>query len=160
MINYSYKLLLWGIGFLAIGTPEKPERDTTFSITKNTIIMQSFISIFEIPSIDFDRAVAFYQGVLSVEIQPIDMQGTKMGLLPSEGQAVSGVITYGEGYEPSDKGVLIYFNGGDDLQPMLDRVAASGGKVLLPKTLIDEENGYFAFFLDSEGNRMGIHSTN
>ncbi|MEQ9218172.1 MAG: VOC family protein [Cyclobacteriaceae bacterium] len=145
---------------VAFGCQEKASTDTAMTNFKTLETMNSFISIFEIPATDIGRAVTFYQALLSVDIQTIDMQGMQMGLLPSEGQAVSGVITQGEGYEPSADGVLIHLNGGDDLQPMLDRVAKNGGEVILPKTLIDEENGYFALFLDTEGNRMGLHSPN
>jgi len=120
--------------------------------------MKSFISIFEIPAIDFSRAVNFYQSILDVKIQDVDMQGIQMGLFPSDGQVVSGVIVKGEDYEPSTDGVLIYLNGGDDLQVILDRVEINNGQAVVPKTLIDEENGYFALFLDSEGNRIGLHS--
>tara|TARA_Y100001972_G_scaffold119141_1_gene160069 strand:+ start:6970 stop:7479 length:510 start_codon:yes stop_codon:yes gene_type:complete len=153
-------MLLLSAGVLAFGCQDKPTEKVTTMNPKSLETMKSFISIFEIPATDFDRALAFYQSVLSVDIQAIDMQGMQMGLLPSEGQLVSGVITKGEGYEPSANGVLVYLNGGDDLQLMLDKVAANGGEVILPKTLIDEENGYFALFLDTEGNRMGLHSPN
>lgn len=122
--------------------------------------MNSFISIFEIPATDLPRAAAFYESILDIKIEVIDMQGTEMGLFPSEGQSVSGVITKGEGYEPSDKGVLVYLNGGDNLNGILNKVENSGGKIVLQKTMIDEENGYFALFMDTEGNRMGIHSPN
>lgn len=128
--------------------------------TKNEPMMNSFISILEIPATDIQRATRFYQSILNVKIEVIDMQGMQMGLLPSEGQAVSCVITQGEGYEPSANGVIAYFNGGEDLQKTLDKVESSGGKILMPKTLIDEENGYFAMFLDTEGNRLGLHSPN
>ena len=86
------------------------------------------------------------------------MQGTQMGLFPSDGQMVSGVIVKGEDYRPSADGVVIYLNGGDNLQNILDKVDINGGKIVVPKTLIDEENGYFAMFLDTEGNRIGLHS--
>ncbi|NER15074.1 VOC family protein [Leptobacterium flavescens] len=122
--------------------------------------MKSFISIFEIPAIEFSRAVGFYQTILDIKIEEIDMQGTKMGIFPSEGQMVSGVIVKGDGYQPSADGVIIYLNGGDDLQPILDKVELNGGKIEVPKTLIDEENGNFAMFLDTEGNRIGLHSPN
>ncbi|UII26016.1 VOC family protein [Fulvivirga maritima] len=120
--------------------------------------MKSLISIFEIPATDINRAVAFYQTILDIDIEVIDMQGMPMGLFPSEGQAVSGVITQGEGYEPSSKGVLVYFNGGEDLNVVLRKVEKAGGEVLMPKTLIDEENGYFALIMDCEGNMVGVHS--
>lgn len=127
---------------------------------ENTDVMKSFISIFEIPATDFSRAVGFYQSILEIKIEAIDMQGTQMGLFPSEGQAVSGVITKGEGYEPSANGVMIYLNGGNDLQYILDIVEEYGGEIMVPKTLIDAENGYFAMFLDTEGNKIGLHSQN
>lgn len=120
--------------------------------------MNSFLSIFEIPTTDMPRAVAFYQSLLDIKIETIDMQGMQMGVFPSEGRAVSGVLVHGEGYTPSADGVVIYLNGGEDLQGMLDKVEPNGGTVIVPKTLIDEENGYFAMFLDTEGNRLGVHS--
>ncbi len=122
--------------------------------------MNSYISIFEIPATDIARAIAFYQNILGIEIQQIDMPGLHIGLLPFEGQLVTGVIMQGEGYEPSATGVTIYLNGGNDLQPILDKVAPSGGKVIVPKTPHADEVGYFALFLDSEGNKMGLHSPN
>ena len=122
--------------------------------------MKSFISIFEIPATDFSRAVNFYQSILDVKIQDVDMQGIQMGLFPGDGQMVSGVIVKGEDYKPSTDGVLIYLNGGDDLQVILDRVEINNGQAVVPKTLIDEESGYFAMFLDSEGNKIGLHSIN
>ncbi|MCV9387763.1 VOC family protein [Reichenbachiella ulvae] len=128
--------------------------------SQTTDNIKSFISIVEIPATDISRAVGFYQSILSTSIDVIDMQGMQMGLFPSEGQAVSVVITQGEGYEPSSQGVLVYLNGGNDLQLILDKIEKSGGQIVMPKTLIDEENGYFALFLDSEGNRLGLHSLN
>ncbi|MFY0598249.1 MAG: VOC family protein [Cyclobacteriaceae bacterium] len=122
--------------------------------------MKSFISIFEIPATEFPRSVKFYQAILDINITEIDMQGMQMGLFPSEGQKVSGVIIKGEGYEPSANGVVIYLNGGDNLQAILDKVEENGGTIIVPKTLIDKENGYFAMFLDTEGNRLGLHSLN
>ncbi len=124
-------------------------------MTKTT---NNYLSIFEIPSIEFSRAIAFYEGILKISITPIDMDETQMGLFPFEGQPVSGAIINGPGYTPSESGILIYLNGGDDLQDLLDDVVSHGGKITLPKTLIDEENGYFATFLDSEGNKLGVHS--
>lgn len=122
--------------------------------------MENFITWFEIPSKDFSRAVTFYKAVLNVEIEEADFFGTKMGFLPSDGKNVSGAIVYGDDYKPSSDGVLAYLNGGNDLQPMLSRVEANNGKVIVPKTLISEEMGYFALFIDTEGNKLGIHSMN
>jgi hypothetical protein len=56
--------------------------------------------------------------------------------------------------------VLVYLDGGNDLQDILNRVESAGGKILLPKTMISEEIGYMAIFLDSEGNKQALHSPN
>ncbi|WP_239524946.1 VOC family protein [Leptobacterium flavescens] len=154
---------LLAFSFMACNKPNKvnPETQKLNSTEQQTTNdMKSFISIFEIPAIEFSRAVGFYQTILDIKIEEIDMQGTKMGIFPSEGQMVSGVIVKGDGYQPSADGVIIYLNGGDDLQPILDKVELNGGKIEVPKTLIDEENGNFAMFLDTEGNRIGLHSPN
>lgn len=151
------------IGFTACTQPNNSDSQTTKvnshenKITKD---MKNYISIFEIPTTEFSRAVQFYQSILDIKIEEIDMQGTQMGLFPSDGQTVSGVIIKGEGYKPSADGVVIYLNGGDNLQYILDKVENSGGNIIIPKTVIDEENGYFAMFLDTEGNRVGLHSPN
>ncbi len=120
--------------------------------------MEHLISWLEIPAVDFDRAVRFYQGILGADIQEMDMQGTRMGLFPSDGTNVTGTIIQGEGYTPAKTGVLIYLNGGKDLQEMLDKVEQNQGTVIVPKTLIDPEMGYYGMFIDTEGNRMGVHS--
>ncbi len=57
-------------------------------------------------------------------------------------------------------GVTIYLNGGDNLQVILDRVVKNNGKTIIPKTAHADDIGYFAIFLDSEGNRIGLHSPN
>lgn len=126
--------------------------------TKTMNGMKSFISIFEIPATEVSRAVDFYQAILNVEIEKMDMPEMQMGIFPYEGQMVVGVIIKAEGYQPSANGVTIYLNGGDNLQVILDKVEKNGGKVLVPKTLHADESGYFALFLDSEGNKIGLHS--
>ncbi len=120
--------------------------------------MNNFINWFEIPAGDFKRAVSFYGAVLSVSIEETEFFGSQMGFLPSDGTNVSGAIVAGEDYKPSTTGTLIYLNGGKDLQPTLDKVEQNGGKVIVPKTQISEEMGYFAIFIDSEGNKMALHS--
>jgi predicted enzyme related to lactoylglutathione lyase len=122
--------------------------------------MENLINWFEIPAGDFKRAVNFYNGILGLEIQETDMFGTKMGILPSDGTNVSGAIVQGEGYKPSADGAVIYLNGGKDLQLILDRIEKNNGKVIVEKTQISPEMGYFAMFIDTEGNKMALHSLN
>ncbi|WP_254155095.1 VOC family protein [Chryseosolibacter indicus] len=128
--------------------------------TKTVNDMKSFISIFEIPATDVSRAVNFYEAILDINIEKMDMPETEMGVFPYERQMVTGVIIKAEGYQPSANGVTLYLNGGDNLQVILDKVENNGGKILVPKTLHADESGYFALFLDSEGNKLGLHSPN
>ena len=122
--------------------------------------MKSYLSIFEIPATDISRAIKFYQAILSINIEKFDMQELEIGVFPYEDQTVTGVIMKGEGLKPSADGVTIYLNGGDNLQVILDKVLNNGGKIMLPKTPHANEIGYFAIFLDSEGNKIGLHSPN
>jgi predicted enzyme related to lactoylglutathione lyase len=122
--------------------------------------MENLINWFEIPARDFKRAVLFYKGILGVDIQETEMFGTKMGFLPSDGKNVSGAIVQGQDYHPSTEGITVYLNGGTDLQTILDRVQRFEGEVIVPKTQISQEMGYFAMVMDTEGNKMALHSMN
>jgi hypothetical protein len=53
---------------------------------------------------------------------------------------------------------MVYLNANPDVQPILDRIEAAGGKIIVPKTEISPEHGHMAVFIDSEGNRMALHS--
>jgi len=122
--------------------------------------MKSYISMFEIPATDISRAINFYQALLDIKIEKMDIEGMQMGILPYEGQMVTGVIIKADGYKPSADGITIYLNGGDNLQINLDKVEKNGGKVITPKTAHADGNGYFAIFLDSEGNKIALNSPN
>lgn len=113
---------------------------------------------FEIPVSNFARARAFYEAVLGRGIEPMEMGHITMGFLSADPAAVGGAIVQGEGSTPSQQGTIVYLNGGDDLAPMLARAQAAGGSIVVPKTEIGNNFGYFAHFIDSEGNRVGLHS--
>jgi len=135
---------------------EVPTQDTlTKSKAEN---MKSYISMFEIPARDISRAINFYQTLLDIKIEKMDVEGMQMGILPYEGQMVTGVIIKADGYKPSADGVTMYLNAGENLQVVLDRVEKNGGQIILPKTAHADESGYFAIFLDSEGNKMALNS--
>jgi predicted enzyme related to lactoylglutathione lyase len=109
---------------------------------------------------NFDRAKEFYGKLFNAEVQEMPHPEYRYGMLPGDMQnGVSGGIVQGAGFEPSDKGPLIYLNGGDDLTGALSRVETAGGKIVLPKTSIGP-NGFMAHFIDSEGNKMALHSMN
>ncbi|HEY8377482.1 MAG TPA: VOC family protein, partial [Nannocystis sp.] len=115
---------------------------------------------FEIPVRDIDRATRFYSQVLDVKLAPMEFGPHKMAIFPGGEPGeniVHGALVQGEGYTPGGDGPLVYLNGGDDLAAPLARVEAAGGRVVMPKTAIGE-HGFMAIFLDTEGNRLALHS--
>lgn len=124
--------------------------------------MANVINWFEIPAVDFTRAMKFYSEVLDVEMSEMPSPDGKMryGNFPfnHDGSVVSGGIVEREGFVPTTEGPIIYLNGGDDLSTPLSRVEEAGGKITMPKTPIVDM--FMAEFIDTEGNRMRLHSMN
>ena len=115
---------------------------------------------FEIPAIDLPRAKHFYQVAFGIHMEDMNMPGIEMAGFPSEmgnGKA-SGALVKSEYSVPSKEGVLIYLNANPDMTEVLDRIESEGGKVIMGKTLISPEIGYMANFIDTEGNRIALHS--
>ncbi len=122
--------------------------------------MTNSINWFEIPAKNFERAKAFYSSLFGAEIQEMPHPTLKYGILPGDMQnGVTGGIVEGDGFEPSMTGTLIYLNGGNDLSIPLSKVEKAGGKIVLPKTSIGA-NGFMAHFIDTEGNKVALHSMN
>lgn len=114
---------------------------------------------FELPVNDMPRAKAFYRNVLRAEFKDEEMNGLQIAIFTAEPGVVSGMLVLGESYQPSETGAVVYFNGGSDLSVPLARAEQHGGSMIVPKTAIhDGECGYFALFVDSEGNRVGLYS--
>jgi uncharacterized protein len=124
--------------------------------------MNHAISWFEIPSVDLDRATKFYETIFGVQLFPVDIAQIKMRMFPIDDPmtGIGGAVVHAEGfYEPSNSaGPLIYLNGNPDVQHVLDKVEAAGGKIIVPKTEISPEHGFMAVIIDTEGNRIGLHS--
>jgi len=119
------------------------------------------ISWFEIPTKDLDRAQKFYEEIFGIKMIPLDLENIKMRMFPLEDMmGVGGALCYAEGfYNPSlNDGPLIYLNANPDVSIVLSKVDAAGGRVVVPKTEISPEYGYMGVFIDSEGNRIGLHS--
>lgn len=121
--------------------------------------MTNAINWFEIPAKDFTRAKKFYETVLGVEISEMPFPIGKYGIFPADmmNGGVGGGLAQGEGFEPSDKGTVVYLNGGEDLSLPLSKVEQAGGKIIMPKTSIGQ-NGFMAYFIDTEGNKVAFHS--
>jgi predicted enzyme related to lactoylglutathione lyase len=115
---------------------------------------------FEIPVTDMGRAKHFYQVSFGIHMDETNMMDMDMAMFPwapDSGKA-NGALVKSPYHKPSTDGVMVYLNANPDLQPVLDRISGEGGQVIMPKTLIDENTGYMAFFIDTEGNRIGLHS--
>ena len=120
--------------------------------------MKLNLKFFEIPAADFKRAIEFYELIFQVKFKTFESKTEKMAFFPDECN-IMGSISYSKDFSPSNQGVLITFEATKDLNTVLDKIKTSGGKIVKPKTKIEAENmGYFALFLDSEGNRIGLYS--
>jgi predicted enzyme related to lactoylglutathione lyase len=113
----------------------------------------------DIPVKDLDRAIRFYSAVLGAPIRKEEREGMTFALLPHAGEdAVSGCLSLGcEGNEPSQHGPLVYLNCEGRLDQAVAAVEPNGGKILQPKHPIGPY-GFRATALDSEGNRIALHS--
>jgi predicted enzyme related to lactoylglutathione lyase len=119
------------------------------------------ISWFEIPTQDLNRAQKFYEEVFQMQMVPLDTPQIKMRMFPLEDMTgVGGALVYNKDfYKPSaSDGPLVYLNANPDVQNILNRIEQAGGKVAIPKTLISPEYGHMAMFIDTEGNRVALHS--
>ncbi|PQB04562.1 VOC family protein [Aureitalea marina] len=119
------------------------------------------INWFEIPVSNIERAKSFYDKVFEINIQMVDLDGTKMGFFPGDVSkpGATGSLIQHEQYTPSYQGTLIYLSC-QDLAHELSRVEAAGGKVLQQKTRISPEHGFMGLMEDTEGNRIALHSNN
>jgi uncharacterized protein len=112
----------------------------------------------EIPVTNMKRAKKFYSALLEVTSDEMKMGGNEYVLFALKDRFNTACLVKGDGYVPSMQGVVVYLNGGDDLSKVLGRVKKAGGEVLLEKTFLSEEAGHIAYFADTEGNKIGLHS--
>ena len=120
---------------------------------------------FEIPVVDIERAQRFYRHVFGCAFRLEPAATGAPGIIlamfeaadgSSERPPVCGCLIQGTPLKPSADGTVIYFNTPDVAIP-LERAVAAGGSALVPRTAIGPY-GFFAHILDSEGNRIGLHS--
>lgn len=114
---------------------------------------------FEIPATDMPRAKKFYESILAVELFEMQMHDMEYAMFPSNpgNGKLAGALAKSEMHQPGSTGSIVYLNANPNLQHVLDRIEAAGGKITLPKTSIGQ-NGFMAFFIDTEGNSIGLHS--
>lgn len=120
---------------------------------------EHYITWFEIPAVNFQQAVDFYNHIYGIKMEKNFIGNYAMAFFPAK-NGIGGSIVAGPASTPGDAGPLIYLNAGNDLNPILQKVEEAGGRVIMKKTLINEDSGYFAVFIDSEGNKLALHSKN
>jgi predicted enzyme related to lactoylglutathione lyase len=119
------------------------------------------INWFELPVIDFDRAKRFYETIFDYQMPENQMGPTRMGFLLYDFQngGRGGAIVHNpELYTPSANGTLVYLNCDPDLLLVSGKVVSAGGKILREKTQVGPNLGYWALIVDTEGNRVALHS--
>lgn len=121
---------------------------------------RNILNWFEIPVSDLARAQRFYEIVFAVKMERMDFPNMQMVSFPYDPKSntISGALVKSEFHTPSDQGVVIYFNADPDLNVALGRVEEAGGTIMMHKTKISESVGYMAFFKDTEGNAIAMHS--
>ncbi|HTE31577.1 MAG TPA: VOC family protein [Chryseolinea sp.] len=115
---------------------------------------------FEIPALDLARARHFYQTIFGIHMEEQNPPNMQMALFPQQmgsGKA-SGAVVQSMWHKPSLEGAIVYLNANPAMDPVLEKIEASGGKITMAKTMISSEIGYMAFFVDTEGNAVALHS--
>ena len=130
---------------------------TSTKTPKKKTKLKNYVSWFEIPALNLQRAAAFYNYIYNIEMETTEMNGYAMAFFPAD-NGVGGAVVTGQGCSPSETGTLVYLSGGKDLNTVLERVESAGGRVVMSKTLINDQAGYFAIFIDTEGNKLALHS--
>lgn len=117
---------------------------------------------FEIPAADINRAKSFYETIFGINMgDTVDMMGMQMAFFPASDGKVSGGLVQGPMHKPSGEGAIVYLNANPaGMENVLNKIPAAGGQVTMPKTQISPEIGYMAFFTDTEGNAVALHSNN
>ncbi len=115
---------------------------------------------FEIPANDLDRAKGFYEAIFATTFDPIsEMMGMSMATFPAGDTKVSGALVKSDMHVPSATGALVYLNANPSIQAVADRVAASGGTLLMPPMQVSPDIGFMAMIMDTEGNKVALHAT-
>jgi len=126
-------------------------------------IKRNMVGWFEIPVSEMDRAIRFYETVFDITISKIKIDKLEMAMFPVIDKlpgAQGALVLNKEFYIPSSSdGTLIYFTSQSaDCAVELSKVVKAGGKILQEKKMIAPDIGYMGLFIDSEGNRIAIHS--
>jgi len=131
---------------------------------------------FEIPAADFKRATVFYSEVFGYAIDELNFNGSMHGIIRSKNKKdqVNGAIVETKNMPSQPMGTIVFFDVNGRMESVVERILQQGGKIIqpktliknktsadsaeIPKTLIDGNQGYYAYFTDTEGNKIGLFS--
>ncbi|MCB9882753.1 MAG: VOC family protein [Planctomycetes bacterium] len=111
---------------------------------------------FDIPVADLDRADAFYAAVLACTVDRVSMPGMSFSVLEHD-RGNGGCLVEKPGEVASDRGILVYFNAEGRIRDAVSKAREHGGEVVEDTHSIGP-HGFRAIVLDSEGNRIALHS--
>lgn len=121
--------------------------------------MKRLLNFFEIPAINFNETVRFYEELLKTKLEVFDWGTEQMAFFGKEENGFYGAVSKAANFEPSNAGVVIYFNAEGTLDKMMDTLNTYKCTIVVPRTKIETEGkGEFLIFLDPEGNKVGLHS--
>jgi predicted enzyme related to lactoylglutathione lyase len=120
--------------------------------------MRNTVVWFDIPVADMDRAIRFYEAVTQSEMKRLMMEnGDETALFASHDGGVTGSLYKSPTDKPSEFGSRVYLNAEPSIDDWIERIKSAGGRIAIEKTKIPG-HGYFAYFIDSEGNRVGLNA--
>jgi predicted enzyme related to lactoylglutathione lyase len=122
--------------------------------------METPFNYVAIPCSDFTRALKFYDAIAGQWLKTNPFVPFPMAyFVNKKGENVGHLFQF-PGFKPGQEGPLVYLNLADDLNTILEKIIPAGGQILMPKTIIAPGLGYWALFIDSEGNKLALHSKN
>ncbi|WP_299811944.1 VOC family protein [uncultured Roseibium sp.] len=119
-----------------------------------TFIPDNFTIWMEIPVLDLDKAIAFYNDVFQTELVRVtDMGPDEFAMFPVKNGGTAGHLYPGK---PPEKGTgsTIHLACPDGLESTMERFARAGGEVISDPVAIPA--GRFAYGIDPDGNSIGM----
>jgi uncharacterized protein len=123
--------------------------------------MKHAINWFDIPVTDMARAMKFYEAMSGGKLrrEAMGAPGEEMAFFELDSQeAVGGALVSGSHAKPAQHGTMVYLNAAPSIDVWIDRAQKAGAKIMTPKTALPPGMGYIALFVDTEGNRVGLHA--
>ncbi len=111
---------------------------------------------FDIPVKDLARASAFYAEVLAIKVDQQSFGEFKFSVLEHQ-EGNGGCLVPNASEITADKGILLYLNADGRIRDAVAKVKTQGGQILEEVHPIGP-HGFRAIILDSEGNRLALHS--